>query len=304
MDLIISIIGFGNVGKTIGGLLLPMEEQSIHLNIIDTDLGVEGAILDLQHGAELYPKHQISHNNQELLNESDFVFHCAGASVPKGMSRLVTSRASIDITKAIFKEFKPTKEPFVIVVANPVEIIAYITQKETGLPKQNIIGTGTYLDSIRMNYVVKEHADNISSINAILLGEHGSSAFLSEQLSTLNGQPFNSMFDQGTLDSLMTQVKASAGKIKETQEATIFGVSYCAIRIFEALLSDEPKQIPVSTFIPDHLTAKLDESDIYLSLPSEVSDKGAIPTENYQPNSNEQERLKECIKVIRSYIPE
>jgi L-lactate dehydrogenase len=303
MELIISIIGFGNIGKTICSLLLPYKEYHFNINIVDNNLNVTGAILDLKHGAQLYDNHQISHNSDELLNNSDFIFHCAGATVPKGKSRHFTCQASADITEAVFKNFNPLKEPFIIVVSNPVDIITYITQKVTGLPKQNVIGTGTFLDSIRMNYLVKQTNVDLSLIDAIVLGEHGTSAFLSEQLSTVNSLPFNSIFNKAQIDELMTLVKTSAEKIKETQKATIFGVSYCALQIFESLISNSVQKLPVSTFIPEHLQLILGKTDVYLSLYSEISSKGAHPVKNYHPDKNEVERLKESIKSMKQSIP-
>ena len=303
MELIITVIGFGNVGKTIATLLLPYQNHAFQINIIDPNKTTRGALLDFEHGAQLYDDHQVSHNSTELFNQSDFIFHCAGASVPKGCSRLVTSQASIEITETIFKNFTPQKEPFIIVIANPVEIISYITQKITNLPKQNIIGTGTLIDSIRMNYIVKQNRPNIYYANAILLGEHGSTAFLSKQLSDVNGLPFQKTFNDSTLNNLLKTVHDSAEKIKETQNATIYGVSHCAIQIFELLLSEQGANLPVSTFIPKHLSTLIGYSDIYLSLYSEINQTGAHPFENYHPNQYEIDCLKKSSYLIRTSIP-
>lgn len=303
MELEISIIGFGNIGKTIATLLLPFKEINFNINIIDNDASTIGAILDLKHGAQLHNNHQISYNSNDLLNKSDFIFHCAGASVPIGKSRLVTCQESIEITEKIFNNFSPIKEPFIIVVTNPVEIISLITQKITGLPKKNIIGTGTLLDSIRMNYIIKQTKPNLNSIQTIILGEHGKTAFLSQQLSTVNELPFNSLFNNDTIDTFIMKTKGSAQKIKETQKATIYGVSYCAIKIFQSLISQKPQKLPVSTFIPEYLKLILGDNDIYLSLYSEISQKGSCPIENYHPNITEQENLKKSIHLIKQNIP-
>lgn len=303
MELIVTIIGFGNVGKIIGALLLPYKDYRFTINIIDTDPNVFGAILDLEHGKQLYENHRVSHNSKELLNTSDFIFHCAGGSVPLGGNRLAVCQSSIEITEAIFKNFKPTKKPFIIVVANPVEIITFMTQKITGLPKENVIGTGTFLDSIRMNYVVKKTDLGITSVDAILLGEHGTTAFLSEQLSTVNGLPFNSLFNNDTLEELMMQVKTSAQEIKKTQKATIYGVSYCAMQIFESLLSEHVKKIPVSTFIPFNMSQIIGATDISISLLCEISSKGAHPIASYHPNSYEAKCLEKSISQMKACIP-
>jgi L-lactate dehydrogenase len=303
MKITVSVIGFGNIGKFLSGLLLAKTEHQIHLNILDTDWHVFGAILDFEHAMELYPNHSISYNNEELLNSSNFIFHCAGASVPRGKSRLITCQKSVEITEAIFKNFRPQTEPFIIVVANPVEIITHITQKVTGLPKHKVLGTGTFLDSIRMNYIIKKTNDNVKVVDAVLLGEHGTTAFLSHQYSTVNGQPIDHFFDANSIDELMNTVKASAEEIKETQKATIYGVSYCAMQIFDALLSNEVRKIPVSTFIPSYLSNELEDTDISLSLYSDVSKEGVRVVKEYNPNEDELDYLKKSIQLIKPFIP-
>ncbi|MDG1332628.1 MAG: hypothetical protein P8P74_09880 [Crocinitomicaceae bacterium] len=304
MNKVISIVGFGNIGKLICALLLPFKDSEFVINIIDVDDTVNGAIIDMKHGKELFPNHAVVHNDQSLLNNSDFIFHCAGASVPKGKSRLYTCQQSIEITEAVFSDFKPTKEPFVIVVANPVEIISLVTHKLTGLPASHVIGTGTFLDSIRMNQIVKEENPNVADVNAVLLGEHGSAAFFSRQLSKVNGSSFDENFDFPTLTEYMKQVKRSAEEIKTTQDATIYGVSYCAIRIFEMLLSEKGGICPVSALIPGYLKPELDNESIYLSLNSRINKNGAQPLESYQPNETELALLKESCNVILPCVPE
>jgi len=303
MNRVVSIVGFGNIGKLICALLLPYKEYCFNINVIDIDPNVKGAITDFEHANQLYPNHQISYNSQYLLNNSDFIFHCAGVSVPQGKSRLYTCSKSIEITESIFKDFKPMKTPFIIVVANPVEIIATITYKITGLPYNHIIGTGTFLDSIRMNHIVGKMKKGISSIDAILLGEHGATAFLSKQLSSINGLQFSKFFDDDTLEQCLNLVKNSAEEIKFTQDATRYGIGYCAIHIFELLLSREGQNRPVSVLIPEVLQKDLGGSKIFLSLYSSISHLGAIPNEQYHPDETEMLCLQKSVDLILPCIP-
>lgn len=304
MDIVISIVGFGNIGKCISGLLLSNIEHRFQINIIDVDWKVYGGILDLEHAAELIPEHDISYNSEELFNKSDFIFHCAGATVPRGKSRLITCQESIRITEAVFENFRPEKEPKIIVVANPVEIISCITQKVTGLPKSHVIGTGTYLDSIRMNHLVKTTNSDITQVNSVLIGEHGTTVFLSEQLSTVNGQSFDSFFGDDTVEELMNSVKAAAEEIKETQKATIYGVSFCAIKILESMWDDQVSTYPASTYLTDELRQSLGNIDTYLSLYCNVSSAGAHPVLEYTPDPSELEMLQKSAGLTTPCIPQ
>lgn len=303
MNITISIIGFGNVGKAICALLLPMNDHEFTINILDTNEDVNGAILDFQHGNQLFHKHRITFNDIELFNESQFIFHCAGASVPKGQSRLFTCNESISITEAVLKNYTPKGNPFFIIVSNPVEIIATITQKLTGLPASSIIGTGTLLDAMRMNYSISNRLTDLNSIETVLIGEHGNTAFFSKQLSKIEGKPANHYLNDDQIESLMKEVLQSASTIKATQKATIYGVSFCAIRIFESLLSDKDCYYPVSTAIPEWLVKHLQTDAVYLSLYSKINSSGAVADFNYQPNNEEMTLLKKSVDSLLPCIP-
>ncbi len=303
MKLTISIIGFGNIGKAICSLLLPFKGYEFTINIIDTNEEVQGAILDFQHGNQLFNAHKIVFNNFDLFNESAYVFHCAGASVPKGQSRLFTCNESIRITEAVLKNYSPRVNPIFIIVSNPVEIIATITQKITGLPSSSIIGTGTLLDSLRMNYCISKSHPELVNVNSVVIGEHGSTAFYSRQLSQINGENSSSYLNDETIEQLMTEVVNSAALIKTTQKATIYGVSFCAIRIFESLLSKDDFYYPVSTKIPDWLKSSLKTDGVYLSLYSKISSNGAFPDPNYQPNKQELQLLQKSVDSLLPCIP-
>lgn len=104
-----------------------------------------------------------------------------------------------------------------------------------------------------MNHIIKKSKKNISLVDAILLGEHGETAFISKHLSSINGEAFDKIIDEHTSKQLIQVVIASAKEIKKTQKATIYGVGFCAMHIFDALLTHSERKIPVSTFIPDYL---------------------------------------------------
>ena len=303
MDLTVSIIGMGNIGKVICVLLSQKKDHIFTLNIVDTSPNVEGAILDFQHGQHLFQPHHITYNSTEILTNSDFIFHCAGASVPKGQSRLSTSGASIEITEQIFTGFHPKKEPKIIVVSNPVEIISTITHKLTGLPADCIVGTGTFLDSIRMDYYLKRKFSFVKSVKSVLLGEHGSSVFISRILSSINGKLIDQVLSAEEIDEIFEEVKQAANEIKRTQNATIYGVSYCALHIFDALLAKSVTHIPVSMRVPDWLRNEIHSSSLFLSLYADMDAEGVRPNENYIPDSEELRLLQLAVDSLIPFLP-
>ena len=303
MELVVTIIGFGNIGKTIGSLLVQYKKAHLHINVMDAKDTVEGAIWDLQHGSQLDAKHKWYFNNQALFESSDFIFHCAGASVPKGKNRGVTRQASGRITEQVFANYQPTKEPFIIVVANPVEIVTYITQKVTQLPKERIVGTGTMLDTARLNHAIQSENPLMSKPNAVVIGEHGTEAFISEYWSRINDVPISTELNHEVQQDYLNSVKRSAERIKLLQRHTKYGVSYCALKLFDALQSKKVVRYPVSTFLPSIFMEKLECSSVTLSLYSEISERGVFPVLKYEPHQKEFDLLKIAANDIQKNIP-
>jgi L-lactate dehydrogenase len=85
------------------------------------------------------------------------------------------------ILKSAINDMKPFKEDAILLlVANPVDILTFFAQKYSGLPRTQVIGTGTFLDSSRLRGFLAEEAEvSASSIDAFVLGEHGESQFVS-----------------------------------------------------------------------------------------------------------------------------
>ncbi len=303
MEIIISIIGLGNVGKQVCSNLLAIKDHRLIINILDISDTIEGAVLDLQHACELNVAHKILLNNEALVSKSDFVFHCAGASIPINSSRLDVVKGSVLITEEIFRSHQFNKDCKIIVVSNPVEIITHITQKLTAIPSQNVVGTGTYLDAVRMNFYVKDKFPQVSKADFVLLGEHGASVYISEQLSSVNEGKVTSSLNNSQVREALILTKGAAKTIKETQGATIYGVSLCAVELFRAFLKKEPTCIPISMQVPKWMSEQLKIEQIYLSLPAKINHEGAFVNQDYQLDDDEISGLKKSYNSILQHVP-
>ena len=262
---------------------------------MDPSSDVSGSFLDLSHAACLDNTHQVVMNNPQLLSESQFIFHCAGASVPLNASRLSVVQESIDITTQIFQDFESKIDPYIIVVANPVDIISYHTYRLTG---GKVLGTGTLLDTIRMKYYLQQNLDLVQpNISTILLGEHGDSIAWIRSRSTINGKPLNEVIDDGIAEHCLQQVKQAASKIKETQGATYYAVSDCALRIMNEVLSPTGIVLPLSTLLPPLTQRLLKCQELFFSLPVSIGETEIRPTP-FDCSTDELEALRVSAKVL------
>ncbi len=266
----VTVIGFGYVGTSLSMFLLN-NRHAIRLNIMEPNKQCEGAFLDLAHSMVLYPKKELHINNEELFLNADFVFFAAGDRNIRGGSRLSTMNQNIHLTKDIFEHRIFTKNPYIIVIANPVDIITYYVNLFTGFPPGKVLGTGTFLDSLRWAYYLSAMSGyKVNNFEAFVFGEHGSSQVPILSMTKLNGKPILdfSEFTTRDLDIAHRLTKDAANMIRETSKGTTYGVSKCAEMLMDYLLDGEEHFLAISIQTNDYYRSLLNlKYDICIGIP-------------------------------------
>lgn len=297
----ITIIGFGNVGSAIAVLLLN-NKQALRLNIMDPNEQCEGAFLDLTHGMSLYPEMELSINNTEQFENADFIFYTAGTPNVNGSSRLTMAGQNCDLTNRIFGEINFSKAPTIFVITNPVDLVSHTIYRCTGIPAEKIIGTGTFLDSIRLQYYLSRISNHkVENFKTIVLGEHGSSQVPIYSHTKLNGKPIreSSEFTQKDLDLAHQLTKDAAFEIRKTQAGTLYGVSKCAVTLLDYILDKKEHILALSMLTNTHYRALLNlEQDIYISLPVLVKNGRFEIINDFQLSPEELEAYRKSAAII------
>ncbi len=266
----VTIIGFGNVGTSVA-LILLNNKHPLRLNIMEPDDQREGAILDLAHGMPLYPGKELHLNDEALFLNADFVFYSAGTPNVHGGSRLSTAKQNVQLTKEIFEHRTFVKTPYIIVITNPVDIVSHSVYQFSGLPATHVLGTGTFLDSVRLAYYLSGLSSyKPDDFEVFVLGEHGASQVPVYSMTKVLGQPIlnESAFTLELLQTAKEQTKGAAYEIRKTQEGTTYGVSKCAEVLMDYILAEAEHLLPLSTLTNDHYRSLLNlDHDIYISLP-------------------------------------
>lgn len=287
----LSIIGFGRVGRALA-FLLNQSAGPLWVNLVDPELN-RGAYEDILHSFWGRTGHRFTVNDQARLRASQVIFHCAGPSVPHGQSRLAVARSSAELTSQIFAPLDLSEaSPLVIVLANPVDLISWQLSQLAGLAPSQVIGTGTLLDSWRLNSLLDRHLGLVSGQSqAVLLGEHGNSMALWSEGSKVAGRPLEEAVPPTELDDLLQQTRQMAHLIKHHQGATYYGVASCALHLWRAVRSTEPCVLPASVEVPEPLLGQLEVDPLFLSLPVELGN-GQLRVSQQEFRGEDLERLK------------
>ena len=275
----ISIIGAGAIGATTAFALL---QRGIAREIVINDINQEkalGEVMDLMHGSSLCSPCNVTLGSIEDTKDSDIVIITAGSPQKPGETRLDL----VDKNYEIFKSFIPqiaklSPNSILLVVSNPVDILAYMTYKLSGFPKERVIGSGTVLDTARLRSLLGKYLGiDGRNVQGYVLGEHG---------------------DSGTENVIAEDVKNCAYEVIKRKGATAFSVAIALTRIAEAIIRDEKSILTVSTLLDNYYGV----SDAYLSVPTLLGRNGIEKVLNIHLSKVEERKFIESANLMKEYI--
>lgn len=304
MSIKVTVIGYGNVGRVLTHMMLG-SNHALELNIMDPADWLSGAFLDLKHALGLQPNKRVHFNDLDLFESSDYVFFTAGFPSKHGASRLTTVKDNTQLVKDIFLGKNLNPEMFVVAITNPVDVITAAIYKYSSLPGNQVIGTGTFLDSQRFSYHLAQlTGSDYRDLNALILGEHGESCAPILSQSYFQDKPLldSDLFSPEIADKALYQTHHAAFEIRKTEPGTSMAVSHCALRIMEYLEGDNKHQVPVSVLLNDDWTELLElKHPICMSVPVFLSSDGLQLRDPIDLKNGELSALKRSAQTLLDY---
>lgn len=297
------IIGCGMVGSTIAYTLMSSELYD-QIVLIDADMSrAQGEAMDISHGIPFHRPMEIYAGNYDDITNAELIIIAAGGSQSTTETRLDLAQRNIDIMRRIIPQIMNRGySGLLLIVSNPVDILTYVAWKLSGLPRHQVIGSGTVLDSARLKYLIGRHINVDSrSVHAYVIGEHGDSEIVPWSSASVSGVPLKLFCSfSGKNDNTEQQVRNLAYEIIQKKKATYYGIGTSVNRICEAILRDEQSILPVSGV----LNGEYDLTNVALSVPRIVGSNGI---EGYIPlrlNIDEHDSLIESAEVLRKNLRE
>ena len=306
----ITIIGAGSVGATTAFALLARGTASeVVLIDINTDKAL-GEALDIKQATPFIDNCDIYAGSYADAVGSDVVVITSGIGRKPGQTRLELVQTNVNIIKSIASEIvKYAPNAIYILVANPVDILTYAFLKYTGLPKNQVFGTGTVLDTIRLRTRLAEiYNVNKQQVHANVLGEHGDTSFVAWSTATIAGVPLDeyraaianpsSIPTEYTHEEVETYVKKSGGKIISRKGCTIYGIGMTTTHIVKTLSGNSETALTVSSLHEGEYGL----SDVCLSSLSLVDSKGVRSIITQKLSDDEMRRLHESAEALKAVI--
>ena len=309
----ITVIGAGSVGATIANDLMI---QGLASEIVLVDVNKKKAVgeaLDIYQGAPFYSPAIVRPGEYADAAGSEIVIITCGVARKPGMSRLDLAQINVNILKDVAAGVTPhAPDAIYILVSNPVDVLTYVFHKISGIPARQIIGSGTILDTSRLQSdLAKRFHINPKNVHAHVYGEHGDSQFVPWSLAHIANNHIDTYRDSSPDKDLINWnrdyaeveefVKKSGSMIIENKGATFYAVAMSVCHLCRCIGSDAGTALSVSTM----MNGEYGVEDVCLSTLTLV-DRSGVRGKIMNPLTEEEiaklhvsaEKLKAVIKQI------
>lgn len=308
----ITIIGAGSVGSTIA-YTLSMGDIASEIVLIDINKEkVMGEVMDITQGTCFRDPISIVAGELEDAKDSDIVIITSGIARKPGQTRIELTQTNVNILKSITPEIvKAAPNALYVIVSNPVDIMTYVFTKISGLPENQIIGSGTILDTARLRCGLAEHFRVAQkNIHAYVFGEHGDTSFIPWSCADVSGAGVDEFVEMSKAmgrdvkdldrDAMVEYVHKSGGKIIATKGATFYAVSVSVCKLCAMLLSSSDSIATVSSMMHGEYGIE----DVCFSTLTLVGPNGIQGKMPVELNEEEIGKLKASAEALKAVISE
>lgn len=300
----IAIIGTGFVGMSYAYSLL---NQGIGDTIVLIDLNKDRAIgeaMDLNHGLAFAPKKmRIFAGDYSDCSDCDLIVITAGVAQKEGETRIDLLKRNANVMKSVVSSvMKYGFNGIFLVATNPVDILSHIVWRESRLPANRVIGSGTILDTARLRYEISELLHiNSKNIHAYILGEHGDSEFVCWSNASVSVKPLLDVIGESDLisfkdmENIYVKVRDAAYQIISKKNATYYGIGMSLARITKIIIEDQRSILPVSTLVNGEYDGV---NQVHISVPAILGEKGVLEIVKLNLSEEESQKLKESAKIL------
>ncbi|MCF7907766.1 MAG: malate dehydrogenase [Candidatus Omnitrophica bacterium] len=297
----ISIVGVGGVGATLAFTILnrlPVNELA--LIDIDADLA-KGSGLDLEdcRGSFGFSTKIKGSNRLSDIKNSDIVVITAGLARKKGMTRLDLLKINSKIAKEISEKIKKlAKNAIVIAVTNPLDFITYIVAKETGFPRNRVIGMGSSLDTSRLfNILHNSTGASTLSMQGFAYGPHSKDMIVESKRITIATKSLESVVGKSKAKTIEERVQLRGAEIVSVlkKSSARFGPAAACSRLIETIVYNKNELIPVSAM----LKGEYGLNNICLGVPCFINRKGIAKIIEVELTKKEKTALKKAEKLFK-----
>lgn len=301
----IVVVGAGNVGEAIAYTLM-IRKQASDIVLIDlNEARAKGDALDISHGTSFYNQVTIRQGGYEECADADIIIVTAGVARKPGQTRLDLAKVNVSIMRSVTESIMQyAKNPIIVVVSNPADIITAEIQAISGLPANRVIGSGTSLDTARLRYNLSEALNvSVKDVQAYVLGEHGDSQVPIYSSAAIGGVPLDSAAEQlnVTLDKedIAKRTREGGAEVIGLKGATFYGIAMSVSAIVETIMRDDNAVLPVAHVLDESFG---DWAGVPISLPCQIGAEGISKVLEVSMSDSEKEAMNASVQILKDFL--
>ncbi len=299
----VSVIGAGNVGATVAQLVAM--EGLADVVLYDIVEGMpQGKALDMLQATPLWGKdvHIKGTNTLADTEGSSVVVITAGIPRKPGMSRDDLLAKNAEVISTVSKELaRYCPEAIVIVVTNPMDAMAWLCWKVTGVDHQRVMGMGGVLDSVRFRtFVAEKLGVSVQDTEAMVLGGHGDQMVPMPEFTTVRGVPITKLLSSEEIDALVERTRFGGGEIVKLLKtgSAYYAPAASTVQMVRAILRDEKRLLPAAAYLNGEYSFK----EIYLGVPVILGRKGIEKVVELPLTSEQRQDLENSASAVKGLI--
>lgn len=295
----VAIIGLGHVGATVAYTIFTHGYADTLVLLDKNQAKVEAEYNDLRDtlARNNYYVNVVMQDWKEL-KDTDVIITAFGdiAATVKTGDRFGEFDINAENAQEVGQQIKACGFKGVIInISNPCDAISTLLQESTGLPKNQVFGTGTFLDTARMQRIVGEKLnEDPRNVEGFVLGEHGASQFTAWSTVRVNGKSANELFSKSEEESLSAQPNKNSMKVAAGKGYTSYAIATCGVKLMQAVFSNARLFAPTSVF--------LDKVGTYIGYPAIIGKDGIEEIPSLELTEDEEQKLQDSASIIKKHI--
>lgn len=301
----ISVIGGGFTGATTAFLAAQKELGDVVLvDIPQAENPTKGKALDMLEASPVqgFDSSITGTSNYADTADSDVVIITAGVARKPGMSRDDLVQINQKVMKAVTKDIvKYSPNTTIIVLTNPVDAMTYTVYKESGFPKNRVIGQSGVLDSARFRAFVAEELNlSVKDVTGFVLGGHGDSMVPLTRYSYAGGIPLETLIPADRLEAIVARTRTGGGEIVNLlgNGSAYYAPAASLVEMAEAVLKDQRRVLPTIAY----LEGEYGYEGIYLGVPTVLGANGIEKIFELELTADEKAALDKSVEAVKAVM--
>ena len=299
----VSVIGAGNVGASLAQMIV----QSGIADVVLFDIAdgiAKGKALDISEACPLWRSSSsiIGTNNYSKAENSDVIVITAGFPRKPGMSRDDLLHANAEVVAEVTKKTsKASPDAVIIVVTNPMDVMAQVSMKVSGFDSDRVIGMGGILDSARFRtFIAWELGVSSEDVEALVLGGHGDLMVPMPRFTTVKGVPITELISKERIDALVERTRHGGAEIVSLLKtgSAYYAPAAATYEMVKAVLFDEKRMLPCSAY----LNGEYGTNGVYTGVPVMLRNGGVEKIIELDLNEQERADFERSVLAVKLLV--